>query len=196
MSVAVALACGAGASLAADATLKITSFTVSAAEFSNSFASSLSPFQSYNLSAIQAGGAPVTDTFSANNWNLGLNRVAQTANAKATGNTVRFTVADTQLLTPGFNLAAQATGTLALPNSANVNASQSGSFFLLNDAGACTGGTIMFDIFYEMSVATPGSSPTNFSQTALSLVASGGGVNTSFADGLLSTTLSGGTAAL
>jgi hypothetical protein len=43
-----------------------------------------------------------------------------------------------------------------------------------------------------MSVATPGSSPTNFSQTALNLVASGGGVNTSFADGLLSTTLSGG----
>jgi hypothetical protein len=55
-----------------------------------------------------------------------------------------------------------------------------GQLFLLNGDGARTGGTIMFDIFYEMTVATPGSSPTNFSQTTLNLVSSGGGVNTSF----------------
>src|SRR6185436_7633512 len=153
ISVAVALACGAGASMAGEATVKITSFSVSAADFSGNFAFALNPFQSYNLAAVQAGGAPVTDTFSANNWDLGLNRVAQTANSKATGNTVQFTDVSTQLTTAGFNLAAQANAVSTLVNSANASALQSGDFVLFDETGARTGGTITFDLFYDMSVS-------------------------------------------
>jgi hypothetical protein len=193
ISVAVALACGAGASMAGEATVKITSFSVSAADFSGNFAFALNPFQSYNLAAVQAGGAPVTDTFSANNWDLGLNRVAQTANSKATGNTVQFTDVSTQLTTAGFNLAAQANAVSTLVNSANASALQSGDFVLFDETGARTGGTITFDLFYDMSVSTPGGSATNFSQTTLGVLRSmDGGASTSLADGLLSTSFAGG----
>jgi len=198
VSVAAALACGAGASMAGDATLTITSFTVSAAEFSGNFAFAVDAFQSYDLAALEAGGAlgSMFDTFSANDWNLGLNRLAQTANTKATGNTVNFTDAATQLTTAGFNLFGQATPAHSPPlprNSANASAQQGGAFVLLDDAGASIGGTITFDLFYNMSVSTPGSSPATFSQTALSLLASSdAGDNTSFADGLLSNDFAGG----
>ena len=55
VAVAAALACSAGASLAGDATVKVTSFTVSAAEFSGNFAFAMDPFQSYNMTALEAG---------------------------------------------------------------------------------------------------------------------------------------------
>jgi hypothetical protein len=198
VTVAAALACGAGASMAGDATVKITSFTVSAADFSGNFAFAVDPFQSYNLSALEAGAGP-TINFSADNWNLGLNHVAQTANTKATGNTVNFTDAATQLTTAGFNLSAQATAAHsppALPNSANASAVQAGTFMLLDETGAQTRGTITFDLFYDMSVSTPGSSAATYSQTVLNLLLSNDvDPDKSFADGLLSNNLTGGTGA-
>ena len=199
VSVAAALACGAGASLAGTATVNITSFTVSAADFSGNFAFAVDPFQSYNLQALEAGAGP-TVNFSADNWNLGLNQIAQTANTKATGNTVNFTDVSTQLLTAGFNVSAQAAAAHAppaLPNYANASALQSGTFRLLDDAGARTGGTITFDLFYDMSVSTPGSALANYSQTQLNLLLSrGADDDQSFADGLLSSNLTGGTGAI
>jgi len=198
VAVAAALACSAGASLAGDATVKVTSFTVSAAEFSGNFAFAMDPFQSYNMSALEAGAGP-TENFFAENWNLGLNHVVQTANTNATGNTVNFTDAATQLTTAGFNLSAQATAAHsppALPNYANATAGQSGTFVLLNDAGAPAGGTITFDLFYDMSVSAPGSSGGTYSQTALNLLlSSDASDDKSFADGLLSNNLPGGTGA-
>ena len=199
VSVAAALACGAGASMAGTASLSITSFTVSAAEFSGNFAWAMDPFQSYNLSALEAGGllGSGSDNFSANDWNLGLNRLAQTANTKATGNTVQFTDAATQLTTAGFNLSAQATGAHsppALPNYANASALQAGTFVLLDGDGALTGGTITFDLFYNMNVSTPGSTSATYSQTELDLLLSAdGSADKSFTDGLLSNTLTDGT---
>jgi hypothetical protein len=85
----------------------------------------------------------------------------------------------------------------ALPNYANASALQSGTFRLLDDAGARTGGTITFDLFYDMSVSTPGSTLANYSQTQLNLLLSrGADDDQSFADGLLSSNLTGGTGAI
>ena len=199
VAVAAALACGAGASLAGTATVNITSFTVSAADFSGNFVWATDPYQSYDLQALQAGAGP-HPFFEADNWNLGPNHVAQTANAKATGNTLNFTDVSTQLTTAGFNLSGQATPTNSSqpspPNYANASALQSGTFMLLDGTGAQTGGTITFDLFYDMSVSTPGSSATTYSQTALNLLLSNDvDPDKSFADGLLSNNLAGGTGA-
>jgi len=204
VAVAAALACGAGASVAADASLKITSFTVSADPLSGNFAwaDSLFSNQLYNLTAKEAGGAlgEMTDNFSADNWNLGPNRLAQTANTKATGNTVNFTDPSTQLTTAGFNLSAHATGAHsppAQPNYANASAVQSGAFMLLDANGNSIGGTITFDLFYDMSVSTPGSTLATYSQTQLNLMLSrDAGDDQSFADGLLSNNLPGGIGAV
>lgn len=201
VSAAAALACGAGASLAADnATLKITSFTVSAAEFSGSFAWTVDSYQSLDMSALEAGGllGNRTDTYTANDWNLGLTRTAQTPNATASGNTVQFTDAATQLATAGFNLSAGATPgpylPPALPNSAEALAQQSGAFVLLDGGGQLTGGTLTFDIYYDMTVAAPSGSPSGFGQTSLNLLSSSdGGGAASFGDGLLSSDFAGGT---
>ena len=196
LGLAIALAFCAAPAMAGTATLNITSFSVSAAEFSGNFAFAMDPFQSYNLSALEAGAGP-TVSFAADNWNLGPNHVAQTANTKATGNTVNFTDAATQLTTAGFNLSAQATAAHsppALPNSANASAVQAGTFMLLNETGAQTGGTITFDLFYDMSVSTPGRSAATYSQTVLNLLLSNDvDPDKSFADGLLSNNLAGGT---
>jgi hypothetical protein len=201
VSVAAALACGAGASWAADnATLRITSFSVSAAEFSGNFAWAVDAYQSLDMSALEAGGllgAP-TDLYTANDWNQGLNRIAQTPNALATGNTVQFTDVMTQLATGGFNLSASATpGAIpppALPNSANASAVQSGAFVLLDGDGNLAGGTITFDLYYDLGVVAPGGSSLGFGQTALNLLSSTDGDETaSFGDGLLSSDLAGGT---
>ena len=201
VSVAVALACGAGVSAAADGSLSITSFTVSAADFSGTFAFAMDPFQSYNLSALEAGGllGAGADNFSANDWNLGINRLAQTANTKATGNTVQFTDS-AGLVTPGFNLSAHSTAAHlppAQPNSANASALQSGTFMLVDETGAPIAGTLTFEFFYDMSVSAPDSSAINYSQTVLNLLASSdAGDNTTFADGLLSNDLTGGTGSI
>ena len=56
VAVAAALACGAGASWPEPRRVNITSFTVSAADFSGNFALATDPFQSYDLQALEAGG--------------------------------------------------------------------------------------------------------------------------------------------
>jgi hypothetical protein len=199
LGLAIALAFCAAPAMAGTATLSITSFTVSAAEFSGNFAFAMDPFQSYNLQALEAGVGP-TDNFSADNWNLGLNRLVQTTNTRATGNTVNFTDAATQLTTAGFNLSAQAAAAHSppsLPNYANATAGQAGTFVLFDGDGHLTGGTITFDVFYNMSVATPGSAGANYSQTTLNLLRSTDSQSTTtFADGLLSSTLTGGTGSI
>lgn len=191
LAVAAALACSAGASMAADnASLSITSFSVSAAEFSGNFAWTTDAYQSFAMNTLEAGGlyGAASDTFSAADWNQGANRLAQTANAIATGNTVQFTDAATQLATGGFNLAAGATpGSYPQPsqqNYANASALQSGAFTLLDANGVATAGTITFDIYYNLSVAPPGGS--GYSQTTVNLLSSSdGGGSASFGDGLL-----------
>ena len=204
VGVAAALVCSVGASMAADnATLKITAFTVSAAEFSGNFAWVVDgfSFQNFDMLAQQAGGLQGSShvPYAANDWNLGPNYTAQTANATATGNLVQTVDAATQLTTAGFNLAALATAGSAvpplLPNYANASAVQSGAFYLLDETGASTGGTITFDIYYDMSVATPaGSGAGSYGQTQINLLSSSdSGEAASFADGLLSTSLAGGT---
>jgi hypothetical protein len=115
--------------MAGDATLTITSFTVSAAEFPATSPLRWTRSRATTSPTLEAGGAlgSMFDTFSANDWNLGLNRLAQTANTKATGNTVNFTDAATQLTTAGFNLFGQATPAHSPPlprNSANASAQQ------------------------------------------------------------------------
>lgn len=201
VSVAVALACGAAASVAGNATLNITSFSVSAADFSGNFAFVLDDlsFQSYTMSALEGGGllGAGSDNFSSNDWNLGPNRLAQTTNTKATGNTVNFTDPATQLTTAGFNLSAQATPAYSAPtppNFANATALQSGGFELLDANGDPIAGTLTFDLFYDMSVSTPpNGSPTNYSQTTLNLDRSTDTqATTTFSDGLLSSAFPGG----
>lgn len=189
-----------GASLAADgASLRITSFTASAAEFSGNFVWTTDAFQSFNMNALQAGGAggASTDIFSADNWDLGLNFTAQTPNAMATGNLVRFTDAMTQLATAGFNLDAVATPgsyvPAALPHYANASAQQAGAFVLIDENGQPASGTITFDVYYDLSVIAPAGAPSGYSQTVLSLLSSSdGGGNASFSDGLLSSSFANG----
>ena len=124
--------CAAGPAWPEPRRVNITSFTVSAADFSGNFAFATDMFQSYTMTALEAGGllgAQGPTSFSASDWNLGPNQLAQTANTKATGNTVNFTDASTQLTTAGFNLSAQATAAHSpplLPNSANATGSQVG----------------------------------------------------------------------
>jgi hypothetical protein len=198
LAIALAFCAVPGVSTAGDASLNITSFSVSAAD--GTFAWTTDMYQSLTMDALQAGGLMGMghDSYSANDWNLGLNRLAQTANAKATGNTVQFTDVTTQLMTAGFNLSGQATASFlplpTLPNSANASALQAGSFVLLDDTGALTGGTITFDLYYDMMVSTPGSSPSTYSQTQLDLLLSSDATvgDTSFADGLLSSDFAGG----
>jgi hypothetical protein len=199
-AVAACLAGVTGTSLAADgATLRITSFTVSAAEFSGNFVWTIDAYQSFDMNALQAGGAggASTDTYSADNWDLGLNRFAQTPNAMATGNLVRFTDAMTQLATAGFNLDAVATPgpfvPAALPHYANASALQSGAFVLIDENGQPASGTVTFDVYYNLGVAAPEGAPSGYSQTVLNLLSSSdGGGSTSFADGLLSSAFAGG----
>lgn len=204
VSIATALACAAGTSIAADnATLKITSFTVSTEEFSANFAWFVGgfQFQDFNMAALQSGGLLGADsaTYSANDWNYGLNQTARTANAKATGNLVQFTDAATQLTTAGFNLAALATPGSAvpplLPNSANASANQTGAFYLVDESGAQIGGTLTFDVYYDMSVATPADSAGSaYGQTQINFdLSSDGGDSKNFSDGLISNLLAGGT---
>ncbi|CAN5775258.1 hypothetical protein BH11PSE8_BH11PSE8_28980 [soil metagenome] len=202
LAVAAALGCGAGASMAADnATLSITSFSVAAADFSGNFVWTTDAYQSLDMLALDAGGlhGAQSDTFNAPDWSQGTNRLAQTANAVATGNTVQLTDAATQLATGGFNLAASATpGSYAPPvleNYANSSALQSGAFTLIDENGLAAAGTITFDVYYNLSVMAP--SGSGYSQTALNLLSSSdGGGTSSFGDGLLSSDLAGGNGAM
>src|SRR3954464_15996631 len=80
LGLAIALAFCAAPAMAGTATVNITSFTVSAADFSGNFAFATDAFQSYTMTALEAGGllgAQGPINFSAPDWNLGLNQVAQ-----------------------------------------------------------------------------------------------------------------------
>nr|WP_316643333.1 PEP-CTERM sorting domain-containing protein [uncultured Roseateles sp.] len=191
---AAAMACSASASFAADATLSITSFTASADADSGLYVYATNPFQSFSMSAANGGGASASDSYSANDWYQGANRLAQTSYAKATGNTVQFTDAFTQLATAGFNLGASAQESGVLANTANATASQSGAFTLINGDGDAAAGSITFDVYYDMAVAPPaGTSPARYAQTLFSLLTSStAGAGPSFSDGLLSSNLPGG----
>lgn len=204
LAVAAALACGASAAMAAaDATLSITSFTVSTDEFSGNYVWALDPYQSFDLSALNGGGlyGSASDTYSADNWNQGANRLAQTSHAKATGNTVQFTDVMTQLATGGFNLGATAQ-TGGFPpgtpsNYANASALQAGAFTLIDGDGQSVAGSVTFDIYYDLGVSQPlGGAPLTYAQTVISLLSSSdGGGSASFGDGLVSNSLAGGVGA-
>lgn len=198
VAVAAALACAAGSSMAG-AVLNITSFTATAAEFSGTYAYAVDAFQSFSMNALQGGGlygAATPVNYSANNWNMGPNYTAQTANASATGNLVQFTDASTQLTTAGFNLAAQATPSYQPPvpaNYANASAQLQGAFILVDDFGADAAGSITFDLYYTMTLDTPSGGAGTYTQAVLNLLASSdGGGSDQFDDELLSTTLAGG----
>jgi len=202
MGLAAALACGASASMAGEATLSITSFAASAAEFSGNYVLAMDPYQSFDLTALNGGGlyGAAADSYSADNWNQGANRLAQVSLAKATGNTVQFTDVMTQLATGGFNLGAMALaggipiGTPA--NAANASALQSGIFTLIDGDGLAVAGSITFDIYYDLNVSEPLGSALTYAQTVVSLLSSSdGGGSASFDDGLLSSSLAGGVGA-
>ena len=202
LSVAAAMCCGAGAALAADATVSITSFSASAAEFSGYYVIALDAYQNYALNALQGGGlfGASSDNFTADNWNLGLNRLAQTANAKATGNTVNFTDSATQPTTAGFNVGATALEGGGYPATtpqhyANSTVQQAGAFALIDGNGDAVAGTITFDIYYDLNVTRGlASAATAYGQTTISLLSSAdGGASAAFTDGLLSTDVAGGT---
>jgi len=191
LAVAATMACTASAALAAGASLSITSFTVAAEDYSGNYVWTLDAYQDYNLSALDGGGlyGAAADSYTANDWNLGLNRLAQTSYAQATGNTVRFTDGATALTTAGFNLGASAlpgpypAGTPA--SYANASAVQAGAFTLIDENGNAAAGRITFDIYYNFDVSGPGGG--SYGQTVLSLLYSSDATDTvSFADGLLS----------
>lgn len=203
LGVAAALACGACTSMAADATLSILSFTASTDEFSGNFVVALDPYQSFDLGALDGGGlfGAASDVFSADNWSQGANRLAQTSRAQASGNTVQFTDAVSQLATGGFNLGASAViggFPLGTPsNSANASALQAGTFTLIDGNGLAVAGNITFDVYYGLNVSEPlGGSSLHYGQSVVSLLASSdGGGSASFGDGLLSSNLVGGVGA-
>jgi hypothetical protein len=196
-AMAAAMACSAGASSAADATLSITSFSASAEAFSGFYVYATEAHQSFSMSAANGDGATANDSYSANDWYQGDNRLAQTSQARATGNTVQFTDAFTQLGTAGFNLGATALED-GLANKATASGSQSGGFSLINGNGDAVAGSITFDIYYDMAVSPPaGSSPANDAQTVFSLLTSStAGTGPSFSDGLLSSTQPNGIGAV
>lgn len=200
LGVAAALVCATGAALAADATVSITSFTASTDPFSGNYVWAMDPYQSFSMTALNGGGlyGAASDSYSADDWNQGSNRLAQTSRAMASGNTVQFTDAFTQLATAGFNLAAMAltggspVGTPA--NYANATALQAGTFTLIDGDGQAVAGSITFDVYYDLNVSQlSGGAPLTYAQTVLSLLASSdAGGSASFDDGLLSNDLAGG----
>jgi hypothetical protein len=201
LGVAAVLGCTAAAATAADATVSITSFTVSAEAFSGNYVVASGQYQSFTMNALEGGGmfGAATDGNSADNWDLGINRTAQTASGtKATGNLVQFTDALTQLTTAGYDVAATAVGAAypntTPPNYANATALLQGAFSLIDGAGNPTAGIITFDIYYDLGVSRPaGGTSANYAQTTLSLLSStDGGQNVSFSDGLLSSNIAGG----
>jgi hypothetical protein len=193
-ALAAAMACTASVGVAADATLSITSFTASTEAFSGLYVYATDPFQNFNLSAENGGGSAATDSYSANDWAQGANRLAETSYAKATGNTVQFTDASTQLGTPGFNLGASIKQNGGQANLATSSATQSGAFTLINGEGNSVAGAIIFDLYYDMGVMPSVGNPSGgYAKTLLSLLtSSAAGAGVSFSDGLLSSLLPDG----
>lgn len=193
-AVGAALACASGLSLADDAKLSIAWFGVSAEQFSGNYVVATNPYQSFAMSALDGGGIPVTDTFAANDWAMGLNRIAQSTYAAASGNTVGFTDPFTQLATVGVNLSASAVQSGAQSNIGSATATQSGGFTLIDANGDAVAGSITFDLYYDLSVQPPsGVSAQNYAQTVIGLlISSASGAPQSFSDGLLSSSLAGG----
>lgn len=197
VGLATALGCAAGASMAADAVLSIAWFGVSAEAYSGNYVLAANPYQSFSISAQDGSGTPATDSYVANDWSQGVNHLAQTGYANASGNTVQFTDPFTQLGTGGFNLAATAQQNGALANTGKALATQSGGFSLIDGSGNAVAGSITFDIYYDLSVAPPaGTSASNYAQTAINLlISTSSGGSQSFSDGLQSSALPGGVGA-
>lgn len=199
LAVAATLSCGIGASVAADATLSITSFTATVERFSGNYVGTLDAYQSLDMTALDAGGLNGADnaSFADTDWDQGLNVTAMTGRATATGHTVQFTDPLTQLATGGFNLAATALSSSlplgAPPNSADARAIHQGIFTLVDGELEPVSGTITFELYYEMSVAPPaGGWSFNTAQTTLSLDHSTDTTDAqTFADGVLSSGASG-----
>ena len=201
LGMALALALGSGACLAGSASVNITGFSASPAAFSGNYAWGVDAYQSYSMTAQSGGGlyGSSTDSFTANNWDLGASRLASTAYAQATGNTLQYVDNTTQLVMAGFNLGAVTTQALIYPaataaNYANATGLQSGALMLINGDGDAVAGTISFNIYYSLSVSDLiGGDPANYSQALVNLLASDdGGESFSFADGLLSSSIVGG----
>jgi hypothetical protein len=200
LSIAAGLALSAGASVAGVATVNITSFTATA-DVAGTYVSTTDSFQNYVVTALDAGGltGASQNSYSANDWNLGLNRTASTAYSTAGGNTVQFTDPATNLLTAGFDLNATARRggiflTPTLPNSANATGLQQGIFTLLDGNGDAVAGSITFDLYYDLAVSTTiGNPPADYTQAQVNLLASDdAGESANFSDGLLSYTQPGG----
>ena len=66
-------------------------FTASVEPFSGLYVWAQNPSQSYFMEARDGATLHDMATYAANDWNQGLNVVAQTGHARATGNTVPFT---------------------------------------------------------------------------------------------------------
>ncbi len=201
LGIAVALALGCGVGHAGTASVNITGFSASPVLFSGNYAWGVDAYQNFSMTAQNGGGlyGSSNDTFSADNWNLGASRLASTAYAQATGNTIQFTDNDTQLTTAGFNLGAVTSRALIYPaatpaNYANATGLQSGAFTLINGDGDGVAGTITFNIYYSLSVSDLiGGDPANYSQALVNLLGSDdGGESFSFANGLLSSSIVGG----
>jgi hypothetical protein len=199
LSIAAGLALSAGASVAGVATVSIASFTA-IADVAGTYVSTTDSYQNYVVTALDAGGltGASQNSYSANDWNLGLNRTAGTTYATATGNTVQFTDA-TSLLTAGFDLNATARRggiflTPTLPNSANATGLQQGAFTLIDGSGGAVAGSITFDLYYDLAVSTTvGNPPADYTQAQVDLLASDdAGESANFSDGLLSYTQPGG----
>jgi len=190
--IAAALACGSGLAAASNANLSIDWFGVSAEAFSGNYVLASNQQQSFTIRAANGGGISAADDYSANDWAQGLNRLAQTTNASATGNTVTFTDAFTQLATAGANLGASATQAGPLANTGTALSTQSGTFSLIDADGNAVAGSITFDVYYDFSVAKP-TGNGSYAQTAINLLITGSnGSSQSFSDGLLSSALAGG----
>ncbi|WP_077037981.1 PEP-CTERM sorting domain-containing protein [Pelomonas sp. KK5] len=192
--IATVLAFSSGLSLAADASLSIDWFGVSAEQYSGNYVLASNQQQSFLMLASDGGGATAVDTYAASNWAEGLNRLATTPHASATGNTVTFTDPSTQLATAGASLAASATKSGSLFNTGMSTSTQSGTFSLIDSDGNSVAGSITFDVYYDFSVAKPaGTAAQSYAQTAVNLlVTSSNGSSQSFSDGLLSSALAGG----
>lgn len=191
--VALGFAVGAAHAVPVTAAVSVTGFSVTtSATDAYVWTLSSAAFQQWSTSALNAGGlnGASSSDFSANDLNP-LSRLAQTNLAQAKGSTVQFTDNFTQLITAGFTLSALAQPSIlppvALPNSGEANAAQSGGFTLINALGDAVAGDLNFTVFYDLAVDAGGDgAPSRVSDASISLLASSDGGGSFAADQSLS----------
>lgn len=175
LALGAALACSASASLASVAKLSIDAFVVSS---SSGWVVAVDSYQDHQVQALDAGGlgGGTQNSYTANDWNPGLNVSTQTAYASATSLLLPY-IDNFNLTTAGFNLAANSTQggvypVPALPNYASAVANLAGAFGLVDFDGNAIGGDIMFQVYYTLDVQAPTGARTNpYAQVALALSA-------------------------